>query len=618
MNKVLKAVAGAFCAMTVLFTGVTVFAAEDKKTPTGIAYNDIGGAIEKWAEENPDNYVSFVTAVFDKDRLLYQGAFGKVDRENNVDADIDSVYEWGSVSKLMVWVSVMQLYEQGRLDLNADVRTYLPEGFFSNLKYDDPVTMINLMNHDAGWGEGTWNLQVDNAADVVSLGEALKATEPPQMFRPGEVCSYSNWGAALAGYVVECITGQSYADYVHQNIFEPLGMEQTAILPDHSDNAWVQQKRQELYSYTNYGNGWNNNGQQLLFINLYPAGSVTGTIGDMAKFAQSFVRDDHPLFAKKETLDLLLTPSSYLGDTDIPNSFHGLWPDPFENCTLLGHDGGTNCCSSVLKFDKETGFGAVFMTSSGGRECINETLFGTPAYADVKGLAGTVSKPGSLKGFYAGCRSIRKGFFKVYGFISMLPITYKGDNTYDAMGMATIRQLSDNVCELEQQGVYPCYVYTTSDGSAVFTLGSQSFVKDNTILPSIVLLVIYLVMTFASAFMILGKIISLIARKLEGYKGLVLITLSQFIRAAVIVPVIALVSSFEQQYGLTRAQGYTVAGIEAACLAIFAATLISSAVCLFSKSEEKGPSWKYVMSILGNGVSIALILLLDLVNVWGI
>lgn len=618
MNKFLKAFAGAFCAITVLFTGVTVFAAENDKTPTGIPYDSVGANIEKWAKENPDDYVSFVTAVFSKDQLLYQGAFGQVDRENNVDCAIDSVFEWGSVSKLMVWVSVMQLYEQGKLDLNADVRTYLPEGFLQKTKYDDPITVINLMNHDAGWGEGTWNAQVDDPADVVSLGEALKATEPPQMYRPGEVCSYSNWGAALAAYVVECITGESFEKYVHLNIFEPLGMEQTAILPDHSDNSWVQQKRRELYSYTNYGSGWNNNGQQLLYINLYPAGAVTGTIGDMAKFAQSFVRDDHPLFAKKETLDLLLSPSSYLGDTDIPNSFHGLWQDTFENCTLLGHDGGTNGCSASLKFDKKTGFGMVIMTSSGGREGVVTTLFGTPKYADAKAYAGTVSNPGSLAGVYAGCRSVRKGFFKVFGMLSMLPVSYKGDNTYDAMGMATIRQLSDNVCELEQGDVYPAYVYKTSDGTTIFTLGSQSFALDKTIVPSLVLLAIYLVMTLVSIFMVFGKIINLIARKLESFKGFVLITASQVIRPFVVAPIIVLLSSYQHLYGITHTQGYIVFAVEAACLAVFVATLVSSAFRLIKKSEDNGPVWKYVMSILGNGLSIVMMLILELVNIWGI
>ena len=125
-------------------------------------------------------------------------------------------------------------------------------------------------------------------------------------------------------------------------------------------------------------------------------------------------------------------------------------------------------------------------------------------------------------------------------------------------------------------------------------------------------------MTLVSVFMILGKIISLIARKLDGFKGWVLISLSQLVRPAVIVPIIMLFSSYQHLYGITRTQGYTVFGIEAACLVIFAATLVSSAVCLFSKSEEKGPAWKYVMSILGNGVSIAMMLMLELVNIWGI
>ena len=618
MNKYLKAVTGVVCAASVLFAGVSVFASDDRKTPSGVAYEDIGSALDKYTEENPDDYVSFVAAAFDKDELLYEGAYGYVDRENSIAATSESVYEWGSISKLTVWISVMQLYEQGRIDLNADVRTYLPDGFFQNLKYDDPVTMLNLMNHNAGWGEGTWNLQVDKTEDIVSLGDALRATEPPQIYRPGEVCSYSNWGAALAGYVVECITGQSYADYVHEHIFEPLGMQHTSILPDHSDNAWVQQKRLELVSYNFDGSAWNSNGNELLFITPYPAGAVTGTIGDLARFAQSFVREDHPLFEKQETLDLLLTPSAYLGDTDIPNCCHGLWLTYHENATMIGHEGGTNCCASNLVFDPETGFGYVFMTSSGGKAGVDRTLCGEVTLPDMSRYEGIVSNPGAIAGVYAGCRSIRHGFFKIYGMLNMLPASYTGDNTYDVAGVATIRQLNDNVCTLEQTATDPAYVYTTSDGTRIMTLGSQSFALDNTIVPSLALLVIYVIMTFVGILMLLFKLIGLIAKRLDRYKGLLLITVTQAIRPAVIIPLIPLLSSYSHLYGLTRTQGYVTFGIEAACFAVFAATLVSSVIGLFSKSEDAGPKWKYIMSILGNGVSIAMMLLLELVNIWGI
>ena len=116
MKKVLKPVACAVCAITVLMTGTAVFAEENKSTPTGIAYDNIGSTIENWASENPSDYSSFVTAVFDGDGIIYQGAFGFADKENNIAATTDSVYEWGSVTKLTVWVSVMQLYEQGRIE----------------------------------------------------------------------------------------------------------------------------------------------------------------------------------------------------------------------------------------------------------------------------------------------------------------------------------------------------------------------------------------------------------------------------------------------------------------------------------------------------------------------
>ena len=119
----------------------------------------------------------------------------------------------------MIWVSALQLYEQGKLDLEADIRTYLPDGFLTKLKYDDPITMIDPMNHRGGWQEALYTIQVTDESDIMPLGEALKYSEPPQVFRPGEVEAYSNWGAALAGYIIECVSGMDYGEYLHKNIF---------------------------------------------------------------------------------------------------------------------------------------------------------------------------------------------------------------------------------------------------------------------------------------------------------------------------------------------------------------------------------------------------------------
>ena len=617
MKRAAKIILSAICASTVLMNGIAVFADDNRKTPTGIAYDDIGNAIETWAGENPDDYVSFVTAVFDKEEILYEGAFGYADRENGIAADSETVYEWGSVSKLTVWVSVMQLYEQGKIDLEADVREYLPDGFFKKLKYDDPVTMLNLMNHDAGWCETSWALQVDDASDVVSLEQALRDTEPMQIYRPGEVCSYSNWGAALAGYIVERVSGMSYADYVHQNIFEPLGMEHTAILPDHSDNAWVQEKRKELVSYSTLdGVSWSEDGHKLVYINLYPAGAATGTISDMALFAKSFVSDDCPLFENKETRDLLLSPSSYLGDTDIAVSCHGLWAEDRGDTHLIGHSGGTNACSSNLLFDPETGLGMVFMTAGGMPE-VPTIVFGETSAPDFSSYSSTVSSPGSLAGIYAGCRSVRHGISRVMGLFSVLPLSYSGDNQYDAAGMATFTQVSDDKLVLTQGDVsYPAYVYKTSDGTTIITLGSQSFASDPATAPSLILLALFVIITIAGVFMLIGKLLGLLFKQDKHYKGGLFVTLSQVFRVIAILPPVFLIGAENDQYGLTFTQGYIFAGVEAVCLAVFAVTLVTSIIGLISKDSEASPKYKYVMSILGNVISIATLLILEMVNIW--
>ena len=616
MNRFAKAALSLFCTTAVMMSGVAVFADETDITPTGIKYEDIGSEIEHWAEVNPDEYVSFVTAVFDGDEILYQGAFGYYDRESNIPVQEDSVYEWGSVSKLLVWVSVMQLYEQGRLDLEEDIRTYLPSGFLKNLKYDDPITMLNLMNHDAGWGEGTWAVQVSSSSDVVPLGEALQQTEPPQMYRPGEVASYSNWGAALAGYIVECITGQSYSDYVHENIFAPLGMEHTAILPDHSDNAWVKQNREALVSYHYDGSAWNENGHQLVYINLYPAGAATGTIHDMALFAQSFVSDDNLLFEKVSTRDILLYPSSYLGETNIPVCCHGFWPDSRENVNLTGHNGGTNACSSLLAFDRDTGLGMVYMTA-GSNADIDTIIFGNPKKPDLSNYAAPVTS--DISGIYTGTRSIRRGIFKISGILEILPVTSTGSNEYDVAGMAKITQISDNLLILNQDEYeYAASTYVTSDGTRIISLGSQSFALDKMVLPSLVLLALFVIITIVGFFMLIFKLIGLISKKINSYKGALLVTLSQIFRIPVLLPVILLAVPYTNNYGLTKAQGYIFFGVEAACFIVFSATLISSFLNLISKNEEAWPKARYVMSVLGNLVSMSMMIFMEFLIIRGI
>ena len=131
-------------------TGITSYAtgvvAEELTAPSGISYSDIPPAIENYVEEHKETTTGMSVAVYDENGVIYQNHFGYADKENGLVIDENTVFDWGSVSKTLIWINVMQLVEQGKLDLEEDIRSYLPEGFLTNLTYDEKITMLDLMN----------------------------------------------------------------------------------------------------------------------------------------------------------------------------------------------------------------------------------------------------------------------------------------------------------------------------------------------------------------------------------------------------------------------------------------------------------------------------------------
>lgn len=618
IKKILAAIIVVLFLVNIPFT---VLAAPDSVTPSGVSYDEIGSEIEKWAAEHPDEYVSFSTAVFREDEILYQGAFGYADRENRISADADTVYEWGSVSKTLVWVSVMQLWEKGQIDLEKDIREYLPENFLRKLKYDEPITMLNLMNHNAGWSENVWAYQTDDENKVKSLGEILRETEPAQVYRPGEVSSYSNYGAALAGYVVECITSQSFHEYVHENIFEPLGMQHTSLLPAHNDNEWVYAKRQELVCYANTGADWVSAGPQLVYVMPYPAGAATGTITDMAIYAGSLARKDCPLFEKAETRDFLFSPSAVFEGTDIGYSYHGFLSFSFGETAVLGHDGGTNGCTSYMYFDVDTGVGTVVMMTGVGLPTVEipKLVFGAGT-TDVPSDFVTNATAGSdISGIYIDARSMRHGPLKLVSLLGLLPIVSTGNGEYDVAGIAQIRNVSGDFYWIIQNGQgFPAERYKLEDGTGVFNLGLQSYVEEPALFVYLALMVFYVICVPVAAVLLLIKLICLLIKKFKKYEGAALIAIAQLAKIISAGVVVYWLSAFSTQYGLTPAQGIIGCVIQILCLVAYLASAGISAKALFSKDEKVIRKILYVINIIANVVCVVAVLSLELIRFWNV
>ena len=338
-----------------LFRPVTALA-EEQKLPSGTERSQIGQKIQDFVKEHEKTTAGLSTTVFDKDGTIYKGNFGYMNKEKKVKTDDSSVFEWGSVTKLTVWVSVMQLWEEGKIDLEEDIRTYLPEGFLKNLRYDKPITMIDLMNHQAGFSESIQGYKEETG---LTIEESLANNQPTQSYEPGTMTSYSNFSAGLASYIVERISGQDFSAYVHEHIFQPLEMNDTAMSSDLKDNLKVYKKRMEALSYS--ADGQTSKGTAYLYSALYPMGNAASTMADFQKFAQALLKKEK-LFQRAETWATLYTVTSTYPGTELPLNMHGFWATEF-GMTVVGHSGNTLGYSSFILLDLKNGIGMTIMTN---------------------------------------------------------------------------------------------------------------------------------------------------------------------------------------------------------------------------------------------------------------
>ncbi|HEO0611822.1 TPA: beta-lactamase family protein, partial [Streptococcus agalactiae] len=254
-------------AFVVLFPRSFIFAAEETEH-----YETV---IDKVADAYIGKSVpGACVIVSEHGEIVFSKAYGYADLEKNIPMDPENtVFEWGSISKTFIWVGVMQLNEEGKIDLDADIRNYLPKGFLKNLHYDTPITMRHLMNHTAGFEEQLINLRYFESDKEFTLAEVLSSHQPEQVFSPGKVSAYSNWGAALAAFIVERVSGQNYKEYVNEHILKPLDMNNTSIGPFQNDNPTILARKAVGYSFFEKGFRKEPN----MYLRMYPAGGMNGS-----------------------------------------------------------------------------------------------------------------------------------------------------------------------------------------------------------------------------------------------------------------------------------------------------------------------------------------------------
>jgi CubicO group peptidase (beta-lactamase class C family) len=322
------------------------------------------------------NSPSGVVAMAKDGELLFAKGYGYQDVEKQIPVNAgDTLFRPGSVSKLFTWVSVMQLVEQGKLDLDTDVNTWL-ENFQIADTFDEPVTLRDIMTHTAGFEDGSLGYLIfDDPERIMPLSESMARYQPARVNPPGTHSAYSNYATSVAGLIVANVSGLSFNEYVRQNIFEPLGMKNATFEEPLPESLAGQMAK----SYTAEAGRFVEKPFEII-ANFGPAGSLSASGTDMLRFAQA-VLDGGELDGKRmigaDTLDTMLT-RAFSHDDRLMGMALGFYEEEHNGIRLVGHGGDTQYFHSYLGIDHENDL-AFFVSFSGSGGSTVRSAF-TPAF----------------------------------------------------------------------------------------------------------------------------------------------------------------------------------------------------------------------------------------------
>ena len=308
-----------------------------------------------------------VTVVKDGQILTARG-FGYADVEKRTPVDPErTLFRPGSVSKLVTWTAAMQLVEQGKLDLDRDVNTYLD---FKIPEYDGkPVTLRQLMTHTAGFEEAVKDIIFTDPAHLLPLGDYLKRWTPKRVFEPGTTPAYSNWGTALTGYLVERVSGESFDDYCDKHIFAPLGM---------TNSTMRQPLPAALAGQMASGYKPGQEAGKFEIVGPAPAGSMSSSGTDMAKFMIAHLDKGKGLLSPEAAAEMQDAPLDKFNPVSLLPPLNrmrlGFFETNINGREVIGHLGDTEFFHTSLHLLMKEGVGIYFSFNSGGREGIVQTL----------------------------------------------------------------------------------------------------------------------------------------------------------------------------------------------------------------------------------------------------
>ena len=298
-----------------------------------------------------------VIAVVKDGQLLLAKGYGYSDVARRIAPSPDTtLFRVASISKTFNATAVMQLVEQGKLDLDRDIAGYLD--FELPKRFPDPITLRHLMTHTAGFEESGKQLPVDSGQSV-PLARVMRAV-PHQIYRPGTVTAYSNYGADLAGYIVERVSGVPFAEYIRAHILEPLGMRHSSFaepLPPHLKPLVSKEYRVASDSVKAFE-----------VLQGEPSGNLSSTARDMAQFMIAHLQlgryQDRRILS--DTTARFMATTQFRTHPAVTGMALGFFEESRDGYRIIGHGGDLSRFHSHMSLLLDDAVGFFISVNSAG------------------------------------------------------------------------------------------------------------------------------------------------------------------------------------------------------------------------------------------------------------
>jgi CubicO group peptidase (beta-lactamase class C family) len=446
--------------MSAPLAGLTARAQDDTRLDPAAVEVFLDGVIA--AQMSEYRLAGVTVAVVQDDDIVLAKGYGTVDPANQTPVDpAVSMFRIGSITKTFIWTAVMQLVEQGLIDLDADVNIYLDFEIPG-----EPITMLDLMAHAPGFDDPIINTNARTVDDLQPLADWLPANIPAQVRAPGSYSSYSNYGAALAGYIVERVSGMAYEEYLAANIFEPLGMTHSAAyqarpedVPGQSPGFLYQAGQYQSMDYMWFQGG--------------PAGVIVSSAEDMARYMIAHLQDGRygeARILEESTARQMHTPHFGV-DERLGGWAHGFMLEWHGDDPLIGHGGDTGYFHSNMMLYPAAGVG--LFVSYNSAESVGLPAKLTTAFFDhffplddPDAAPAPVTDPATLAGTYRFIRYSHDSIGKMGVMLGMIPTVSisAGDDG------ALVASTPDGVIRMVE--VAPL-IYRAEDGSGYFQFAAD-------------------------------------------------------------------------------------------------------------------------------------------------